>query len=395
MIKSASIFTEELDDSRVAIDQLQKQLDEKLNLLSNSIGIIMCDPEFIETGVYKEVCEAFPFPLVGSTTMSQGVNGESGMLILTIMVLTSDDVFFSAGHSKPIPNTIQDKMIYLATKDSYAEAAAKLPSAPKLAIIFPPLLSEVGGDRYVDAFHMLCPNVPVFGTLAIDDSLDFSGCASLFDGESDNESLSYVLLSGNVSPRFVVGTVSENNTLPYAGEITKSEAHIVYEINDMPTSKYFESIGLASNGQLNDGLSFVPMLIDFKNKDDYDGVPVIRAMLYLDETGAGICRGYMYQNSTMSLSSPTKEDIIFTSGGLVDKINAMEDKQAVLIFSCMVRRMTLGTDALAEVTMIDEKYNSDVPYMLGYAGGEICPTSISEGSATNRFHNFSIIACIL
>lgn len=395
MINSTSIYTYELDDVQVAIDQLKEQLDEKVTLLKNTAGVIMCDPEFIEAGILEAVCNEFPFPLVGSTTMTQGVNGEVNMLMLTIMIFTSDDVYFSVGQTESIKNEFSETSIYEATKDVFNSSLEELPSAPKLAIVFPPLLSEIGGDQYVDAIEKLSPGIPIFGTLAIEDSLDFADCATIYEGESSKDQLSYLLLSGEVSPRFVVGTVSENNSLPYTGEITKSTAHIVYEINDMPTSTYFESIGLAKNGTLNDGLSFVPILIDFKKKADYDGIPVIRAMLYLDETGAGICRGYMYQNSVFSLSSPSKEDVLLTTGGVIDQINEMEDKQAVLIFSCMVRRMTLGPQPLAEGQLIDEKYASDVPYMLGYAGGEICPTSSTENSVTNRFHNFSIIACVL
>jgi hypothetical protein len=45
--------------------------------------------------------------------------------------------------------------------------------------------------------------------------------------------------------------------------------------------------------------------------------------------------------------------------------------------------------------MIKEKLKGDSPFMLAYAGGEICPTSTRAESVTNRFHNYSIIACIL
>jgi hypothetical protein len=45
--------------------------------------------------------------------------------------------------------------------------------------------------------------------------------------------------------------------------------------------------------------------------------------------------------------------------------------------------------------MFDEKLGEGSPYMFAYAGGEICPTSVCDEKVVNRYHNYSIIACIL
>jgi hypothetical protein len=37
----------------------------------------------------------------------------------------------------------------------------------------------------------------------------------------------------------------------------------------------------------------------------------------------------------------------------------------------------------------------DIPFMIGYAGGEICPTSIKNGIPANRFHNYSLVALVV
>jgi small ligand-binding sensory domain FIST len=79
----------------------------------------------------------------------------------------------------------------------------------------------------------------------------------------------------------------------------------------------------------------------------------------------------------------------------MEQIKAIPDRRATLIFSCVVRRMMFGAEPLVEAAMIEEKLNGDSPFMLAYAGGEICPTSVRAEGVTNRFHNYSIIACIL
>ncbi len=391
MIQSATMFTYELDNPALALEEIKSQIAKKITLMKNSVGIVMCDPEFIDSGVLRTVCEGLPFSVAGTTTMTQAVNGEAGILMLTLMILTSDDVFFEAGMTDPIQGGGD---ILSSTKTAYEKAADALNSKPKLILAFPPLILENAGDQYIDVFETLCPDTPVFGTLAIDDSITFEKCSTLYNGRSSLSAMSFILISGNVSPKFSIATMSDKNELPYTGEITKSKAHVVYEINDMKTSEYFENIGFAKNGKLDQGLQFVPFLLDFKKRSDYDGIPVVRAMVHLDENGAGICRGYMYQNSVFILTNPSSEDIFEASEKLVDKLNE-EKPQAIIIFSCMVRRMIFGSEPLTEVNMLLKKMNPDIPFMMAYSGGEICPTSYRADSVTNRFHNYSMIACIL
>ena len=78
MLKCASVYTTEVDDPEIALNEIKGQLEKKLTLLENSVGIIMCHPEFIPTGVLKAVCEGLPFDLAGTTTASQSVNDKVG-----------------------------------------------------------------------------------------------------------------------------------------------------------------------------------------------------------------------------------------------------------------------------------------------------------------------------
>jgi hypothetical protein len=391
MIRTIGLHTYELDDVNIAVAEIKSGL-EGFSLMENSIGIISCDPEYIETGVYEAVCAALPFPVAGITSMSQAIKGEVGILMLTVLVLTSDDVFFSAGVTADMA---KDNDALTPMRASFDEARKSLPSDPKLILAFPPFISENAGDSYIDAFAELCPGVPIFGTLAISDSIAFDNCSTLYNGTSSLKKIAFILVTGAVKPRFLIATMNDNNKMPYSAEITKSEKNLIQEINGVSAYEYFQSIGLAKDGKLDEGLRFVPALVDFKKRDDYDGIPVVRSIAYLNENGDAVCRGCMYQNSIFTIINPSVEDIMESSAEFIERIKAIPERQVTLIFSCIVRRMILGTDPLAEAEMIKEKLEGDASFMMTYSGGEVCPTSVRDNDVTNRFHNFSIIACIL
>ncbi len=390
MIQSASLFTYELDDPALALEELQSQLAQKLTLRQNTVGILQCDPEFLASGVFQAVCAGLPFPVAGTTTMSQAVNGEAGALMLTLLVLTSDDAVFEAGLTSPMAGDILS-----ATRPAYEAALARLGTQPRLILVFPPLLLENAGDQYIDALEALCPGVPIFGTIAVEDSLDYARCASFANGEHGHRAMSFVLVGGQVSPRFFVATIPESRLLPYRGEITRAEGNLVHEINGVPAADYFESIGLAQNGVIDDGVQFVPFILHMKKQEERDPVPVVRAMVRFNENGSAICRGYMYEQSVFALSTFEKEGVLKTTLQLVDTVNRLEDAQAVLLFSCLVRRMAFATEPLVEAQQVVQAMRPDVPFMMGYSGGEICPTGTFHGLPMNRFHNYSLIACVL
>jgi hypothetical protein len=391
MLRSIGLHIYELEDADAAVAEINAGL-EGFPLMEHTAGIIMCDPEYIDSGVYEAICAALPFPVAGTTTMTQAVEGETGLLMLTVFVLTGDDVFFAAAMTGEIAG---DNDALAPTRASFDEAVRQLPSEPKLILAFPPLIAENAGDAYVEALTALCPGVPVFGTLAISDSLTFDNCSTLCCGAASLNKMAFIVVAGAVSPRFLISTVNDHNKTPYSGEITKSEKNIVREINGISTYEYFSDIGLAKDGRLDQGLQFVPILVDFNKRHDYDGVPVVRAIVYLDENGDAVCRGYMYQNSIFTVINPSAADIMQSSEDLMEQIKAIPDRRATLIFSCVVRRMMFGAEPLLEAAMVEKSLRGGPPFMLAYAGGEICPTSASAAGVTNRFHNYSIIACIL
>jgi hypothetical protein len=391
MLKCASVHTYEIDNPEIALGEIKAQLDEKIALLDHSAGIVMCHPEFIASGVLRHVCENLPFDLAGATTSAQAVNGEAGELVLTIFVMTSDDVQFCAGATGPLDDGIEAPV-----RDAFDEAAFGMPGLPRLAIVFPPLITEYAGDAYVNALKNAAPNVPLFGALAIDDSVDFEGSETIFNGKNFKTAMSFVLCYGNLKPRFLVGSLPLDKTMPHKGEITKSAGPFAHEINNVSAHKYFESIGIIGGSYAENQLHFIPFAIDQKKRDDYDGIPVLRGHASFTEGGASIFRGDVDEGSTFVMLKTDSNDVLEKTRQKIEEIKELPSINGALLFPCIVRRMmTMRPDPLIELETAVDAIGSDIPFMMGYAGGEICPTSVKNGIPANRFHNYSLVVLVV
>ncbi|MCL2768355.1 MAG: FIST C-terminal domain-containing protein [Synergistaceae bacterium] len=391
MIKCASVYTQEIDDIEAAIEEIKSQLDEKITLLEHTVGIIMCHPEFIFSGALKHICENLPFETAGVTTSSQAVNGVAGELILTIFVMTSDDAWFKTGVIDEYNISVDGSV-----KAAYEKASAGISEQPKLALIFPTISTGYSGDDYVGAWDNLIPGVPLYGTLAMDDTPNFEESKTICNGVGYQPAMSFVLCYGNINPRFLIGTVPEDNVMPYKGEITNSSGHIVREINDINTYKYFESIGFESNGKSAVNYLFLPFAISQKKREDYDGIPVIRVLSSFSEDGAALFHGDVDEGSTFALLKCEPDDVISTTKEKVRQINELSDVNGVLLFSCIVRRIvSMRENSLLELESVRDEINPGFPFMMGYAGGEICPTLIKGGTPTNRYHNYSLVILVI
>jgi len=391
MIKCASVYTYEIDDVEIAYEEIKAQLDEKITLLDNTAGIIMCHPEFIVSGALKHICEKLPFDTAGVTTSSQAVNGVAGELILTLFVMTSDDVRFRTGVADGFEESIE-----ASVKTAYDKASAGISEIPALALIFPTISAHYAGDGYVSAWQNLISGTPVFGTLAMDDTPNFEESETICNGTGYKSAMSFILCYGNIKPRFMIATVPEDKVMPYKGEVTKSDGHFVQEINNINTYKYFESIGFESDGKSAVNYLFLPFAVDQKKREDYDGIPVIRVLASFTEEGTAVFHGNVDEGSTFALLKCEPDDVIATTKEKIRQINNLTDVNGVILFSCIVRRIvSMRENPLLELETVKDAIKPDIPFMMGYAGGEICPTMVKSGIPTNRYHNYSLVILVI
>jgi len=395
MINAVSIYTQEIDDIERACRHLKTQLDEKLSLLSSTVGIIQCNPEFIESGILERLYRELNFPLAGGTTVASATNGASGNLMFSLLVLTSDDVEFVVSHTENFLDNCYDS-VDKSFRKTLAQSR-KLSQEPlRMVLVFPPIIDTMAGDCYVEAVENVCGRTPVFGTFNVDDSLDkFEHSCAICNNESFRFEMSYVLLFGNVTPRFSIATVPKQSSLTESvAIITKASGNVAYEINNMRAIDYFESVGLASSGKFKEGVIYIPLLMTLP--DSPEEIPFVRALIRTDPDGSTVFRGKIIEGAKFSIGSNFGADVLASTTETVNNIAREKDVNAALLFSCIIRQLVIGVDYMRELSLVKEILAQDIPFIASYAGGEISPTSVdAENNAHNRFHNYTFITCLL
>jgi len=391
VLKAASVQTIIIDDIHLACQDLKEQLDNKLTLLENSIGIVQADPEFIEAGIMEPLHEMLGISLVGGTTISIATNEEIGDFMFSLLVLTSDDVEFCPSRTYGLADDYASA-IGCSMKTALRESALPL----RMALIFPTVTDnfDFPGDWYVEAVERVCGNIPVFGTLSVNDSIHhFDRSKSVFNGDTFDREMSYVLLFGNVDPRFHVATAPIQTELSnFEDIITRSSDHIIHEINNMPAAKYFEHVGLASNGMFVNGIYFVPLYLVMQIAGDVQHL--VRAIVEFTEDGSAVCRGKIPEGAVIAFGSILSSDILQSLTKTLVHIAREENVNAALIFSCLIRRLSIGSDSMKELAHIRDNLGGNFPFMASYSGGEISPIG-SNSQFQNAFHNYSLIVCLL
>jgi hypothetical protein len=89
------------------------------------------------------------------------------------------------------------------------------------------------------------------------------------------------------------------------------------------------------------------------------------------------------------------EEVLGASRKMIEKLNAEQDIQALIMFSCLGRRLSLHEEPLKELRLVAEVINRNTLYMIAYSAGEICPVYTGARTMENRFHSYTLVACIL
>jgi hypothetical protein len=385
MIKTLTACTLEIDNVEKAVSEILSQLDIGKNLLKNSAGIISCYSEFLETGVVKALSEKLPFDIIGCTTLSGCVQDVSSRLMLSIAVVTSNDASFSCVSSEPLsPDTFKKSVA-----DAYNKALSRLERKPAMIFACSPLFFNIAGDNVVEAIDEVSGGVPLFGTLAVDHTKDYHTAQTIFNNSASFNSLSMLLIAGDVKPSFSVASMLDAKIMSQKAIITKSRDNILMEVNNMSVLDYMRSIGLASSGKI-EGLTSIPFTIDFNDGSK----PVVRAIFAMTPEGYAVCGGSMPVNTTLGVGSVDHDDVILTARNSMEKLPLGANYGGLFIFSCVARNNALGFDVSAEMDTVQNAVGGKTPFVMSYSGGEICPVYDGSGKLINRFHNETIITCL-
>ena len=385
MITTLTAYTSEVDDIELAVEQIKSQLSFVGGLKKNTIAIVACHYEFVLSGVYEAICDALPFDVVGTISSAQSVAEEIGTLLMTLTVMTSDEVEFTK---------ILTPSLLEAPEKSISESykAASGDRTPALILAFAPYIMQNCGDDYVNILTDVSGGLPCFGTLAVDDTMDFSNSYMLMGGQHYRDKMGMVLIFGDIRPKFFVANISESRLLDRTGIITKSEGPVLMEVNGRPVIEYLSDLGLVEATEEQYAMTSIPFLLDYN-----DGMPKVSKMfVMLTPERHAICAGAMPEGSTLHMAMTDRNDVILTTSIAVDAIlKEIESASVLLSYTCIGRAMTLGADQFKELELIKERIGGKLPFMIANSGGEMCPTQSVDGKIRNRFHNNAFIACVI
>jgi hypothetical protein len=382
MIKMINAFTAEIDDPEAAVSELLEQLDPGNSLLTNSVGIVHCFTEFLDSGVVEALAGKLPFDLVGATTMSLSVPSFISDMGLGLTVLTSDTVKFISGVSPAVTDSAAGPLAEL-----YGRIAAA--GKPSLLVPFIPFMMNVGGDEFIEELDSLSGGIPAFGTLAFSNEPDFSKIYTIYKGRAYAASMVLLALVGEVDPVFLSVSVDEENILKQKAVITGVNRNILRTINNMPAIGYLESTGLVKDGNVA-ALASMPFIIQLEN-----GSTLVRAPLRATEDGGVILCGAVPVNSTLSLASMNQDDVINSTAGKTREALEKARGRSIMMYSCAARNWALGVQSMAEHEKVKECIAGGAPYYFAYSGGEIFPSFLDNGGIVNQLQNDSLIICIL
>jgi hypothetical protein len=385
MIKMLTACTAEIDDVEAAVDEIQGQLDVSRSLLANSVGIIACHYEFIKTGVVEALCKGLPFPVTGCTTLGNAARGRYGLELLSIMVMTSDDVVFSPAISADLDVADVDTGIGAA----YKQALENLGGEPAMILAYAPLMPTLGAAPIMNSLNRFSGGIPVFGTICCDSTSYFSESRVIYNGKAEQSSLALVLIKGNIQPNFSLITIPEANLQKLTAVVTDSEECLVKKVNDMPFLDYLETVGIPKSGVITSKGSF-PIMVDYNDGSR----PIGLAIYSTTAEGYALLGGEIPKGSTIAIANLDYAGILETAEEAALKA-AARCNSGLLIYPCLTRNLALGANSDDELKKIVETLGEDHPYQICYSGGEICPVLIGGGSLMNRVHNFTCIVCAL
>ncbi|MDR0656687.1 MAG: FIST C-terminal domain-containing protein [Treponema sp.] len=384
MIEAQNAFTFEIDDEEIAVKEMLDQLDfEKLK--SHSLGILAAYPEFLNTGIIQNLCKALPFDVIGCTTIGSAAAGELGEIMLSLIVLTSDEVIFSAGLTPSLSEEQDGPM-----EEAYKKACEGANGKPAMALVFVPYIVSLGGEAIVESFNRISGGIPLFGTLAIDASNKPRKNETIFNGEGSKDRLAFVLFFGDLHPSFFTASIPEEKIQKKRGVITKSHKNIIMEVNNMPVVSYLKDLGLQRESGAWETSSF-PFIIDYN-----DGTkPVTRSIYVITEEGYAACGGHVPENTTISIGDIGYADIVRTAVDALEETLKKNTGSVLLLFACLTRYLALGANTTAEMEKVRECIGQQKKYQFCYSGGEICPVQTEKGELINRFHNCTFTACLI
>jgi hypothetical protein len=248
----------------------------------------------------------------------------------------------------------------------------------------------VSGDYLVEAVTAQCGDVPVFGGFSVDDSADFQQNCFVITPEGDyRDRVGFILFYGDVHPTFYCASISDKRIFDRWFMITESNGTEVISINDKPALDFLETIGITPEMTRSGVLTNIVLAVQVGESAYFP-----RQIINLTDHDTLIMGGTMEKGTRFRVGGFDKADMLEAAKTVSRNALAhLNEKAFALVLSCASRFVLLGSESMDEVHMVREQI-SETPFMMAYAGGEICPIKLGDGFM-NHFQNGAFIVCAI
>jgi hypothetical protein len=402
MLKILNAHTQELDDPEKAAREILDSLDIKNSLMKNSVALLFCHVQFIETGVAEAVYKSLPFDVVGCTSQyfglpeTAGAPAVEGGTFLTVTILTSDDIDFATGVSgllneKNVEDCIHD--LFRRTASSFGESPFE---PPALAFAFPPTMTSLPADVIAAVLNNACGGIPVFGSVALDVHSYARQPKTIFKtaGQASGESGTFddrmplLLFRGRVKPRFFHSSFPEKSMMPWDAVITEAAGNRIISINNRPALSFIKDLGFFSDG-IHDNVLVYPLVVEYPNHDTH--VVVLQS---IGPEGQLICGRNVQTGGILNIGAIAADSVFESARSMAQDLKKNDNGTGFIMFSCLLRNVVLGGNVQAEFELVCKELDGyKGAWLFLNSGGELCPGYAENGELVNRFHQCALIAC--
>lgn len=291
--------------------------------------------------------------IFGATSSGEFISSEIEEESIVIMLLDMDPSYFKLRFMET-----GDRSDYEIAKQLGEEGKSTFTNAA--FIIASGWSNEMDGEEIIKGIEDgYAGSATIFGGMAGDD-LTLTGPKAFTHGKSSTTGLISMIIDHD---KIEVSGVATCGWKPIGISkiVTKSEGNVVYTIDDKPAldlvAKY---LGLNLDQKFNNTVfdlgGYYPLQLERE-----DAPPVMRtAQMGNAEDRSLICAGNVPQGSRVRFSLPPDFDVIDT---VVEECTEVKDEQlqdadAVIMFSCISRYLSLGVMTSEEIERVENVWNT-------------------------------------
>jgi hypothetical protein len=381
MLKTISAYTTEGDEFEFALSNLLDQIKPEKNLLSNTIGLITFYEGFQDNHFISKLCDALPFDVIGCSTSANATGNIVEPMSIVLTVITSDDAYFSV-----FAADLRDENLF---KEKYMKALNKIAdkNSPVMAFAYMITYPDLFGNCVQKASNIM-HDIPLFGTFPTTKDSQLDGYV-VYNGEISKSNCTFALVAGNIAPEFLCYTTPDESLQLFDAYVTESDGFLIKKINNMIARDYMVSIGFKTDPENpNSIVEFKHAIMRISNKKSQYALGIIA----FSPEGYIILATHVVVGSVISFTTVDEKGVLSAAKKMITKGTSDPTKTAIC-FSCLIRRITL-TDAFAEIDAVTKNAKNS-NYQFSYAGGEICPVYDENNKLVNKYHNITLVACII